>query len=123
MTLLDQGRLISAVDYIDAQRLRRIQSREFFKLFGQVDCIFTPTTPTAAPKIGQTTMKIGTADVDVRLATTRFMRAINILGIPALSIPCGRTKAGLPIGLQILARPQGDDTLLRVGAAIEDAVR
>jgi aspartyl-tRNA(Asn)/glutamyl-tRNA(Gln) amidotransferase subunit A len=121
VTLLDQGRLIRGSDYVDAQRLRRIYCREFSKLWTQVDCIFTPTTPTPAPKIGQMTMKVGSVDEDVRLATTRLMRAINVLGIPALSIPCGFTKAGLPIGLQILGAPRAEDTILRVGAAIEDA--
>jgi aspartyl-tRNA(Asn)/glutamyl-tRNA(Gln) amidotransferase subunit A len=121
LTLLDQGRLIRASDYVDAQRLRRIYIREFSKLWSEVDCIFTPTTPTPAPKIGQVTMQVGTQSEDVRLATTRLMRAINVLGIPALSIPCGFTKAGLPIGLQILGAPRAEDMLLRVGAAIEDA--
>lgn len=121
VTLLDQGRLIRASDYVDAQRLRRIYLRDFSKLWSQVDCIFTPTTPTPAPKIGQTTMKVGAGDEDVRLATTRLMRAINVLGIPALSIPCGFSKTGLPIGLQILGAPRAEETILRVGAAIEDA--
>ena len=57
----------------------------------------------------------------MRLATTRLMRAINILGIPALSIPCGFTKVWLPIGLQILGAPRAEEMILRVGAAIEDA--
>ncbi len=121
LTLLDQGRLIRAADYVDAQRLRRIYTDQFATLWSGVDCIFTPTTPTPAPKIGETTMKVGGVDEDVRLATTRLMRAINVLGIPALSIPCGFTKAGLPIGLQILGPPHAEDTILRVGAAIEDA--
>jgi len=121
VTLLDQGRLIRGSDYVDAQRLRRIYIREFSKLWSEVDCIFTPTTPTPAPKIGQTTMNVGGVDEDTRLATTRLMRAINVLGIPALSIPCGFTKSGLPIGLQILGAPRAEETILRVGAAIEDA--
>jgi aspartyl-tRNA(Asn)/glutamyl-tRNA(Gln) amidotransferase subunit A len=121
MTLLDQGRLIRGSDYVDAQRLRRIYCREFSKLWSEVDCIFTPTTPTPAPKIGQMTMKVGAVDEDVRLATTRLMRAINVLGIPALSIPCGFTKAGLPIGLQILGAPRAEEMILSVGVAIEDA--
>jgi aspartyl-tRNA(Asn)/glutamyl-tRNA(Gln) amidotransferase subunit A len=120
MTLLDQGRLIRGCDYVDAQRLRRIYNEEFSKLWSQVDCLFVPTTPTPAPKIGQTTMQVGAGMEDVRLATTRLMRAINLLGIPALSIPCGFSKAGLPIGLQILSAPKSEDRLLRVGAAIED---
>jgi aspartyl-tRNA(Asn)/glutamyl-tRNA(Gln) amidotransferase subunit A len=121
LTLLDQGRLIRGSDYVDAQRLRRIYCREFSKLWSQVDCIFTPTTPTPAPKIGQMTMQVGAQEEDVRLATTRLMRAINVLGIPALSIPCGFTKSGLPIGLQILGAPRAEETILKVGAAIEDA--
>jgi aspartyl-tRNA(Asn)/glutamyl-tRNA(Gln) amidotransferase subunit A len=121
LTLLDQGRLIRGTDYVDAQRLRRIYCREFSKLWTEVDCIFTPATPTPAPKIGQTTMQVGSATEDVRLATTRFMRAINILGIPALSLPSGFSKSGLPLGLQILGPPRSEATLLRVGAAIEDA--
>ena len=121
VTLLDQGRLIRGSDYVDAQRLRRIYIREFSKLWSGVDCIFTPTTPTPAPKIGQVTMQVGGVDEDVRLATTRLVRAINVLGIPALSIPCGFTKSGLPIGLQILGAPRAEDMILRIGAAVEDA--
>ena len=121
LTLLDQGRLIRASDYVDAQRLRRIYCREFSKLWSEVDCIFTPATPTPAPKVGQTKMQVGATEEDVRLATTRLMRGINVLGIPALSIPCGFTKAGLPIGLQILGAPRAEEMILRVGAAIEDA--
>jgi len=122
LALLDQGRLISAADYADAQRLRRIFVREFSKLWIEVDCIFTPIAPIAAPKIGQTTVEIAGSIEDARLASTRFMRGINALGIPALSMPCGFTKSGLPIGLQILAAPRQEDQLLRMGAAIEDAM-
>jgi aspartyl-tRNA(Asn)/glutamyl-tRNA(Gln) amidotransferase subunit A len=121
LTLLDQGRLIRGCDYVDAQRLRRIYCREFSKLWSEVDCIFAPATPTPAPKIGQVTMNVGAREEDVRLATTRLMRAVNVLGIPALSIPCGFTKSGLPIGLQILGAPRAETTILRVGAAVEDA--
>jgi aspartyl-tRNA(Asn)/glutamyl-tRNA(Gln) amidotransferase subunit A len=122
LTLLDQGRLISGADYLDAQRLRRIYIQEFSKLWTQVDCIFTPATPTPAPRIGQTTVEVGGVTEDVRLATTRMMRAINVLGIPSLAMPCGFTQAGLPVGLQILAAPQQEDKLLGIGAAMEDAM-
>jgi aspartyl-tRNA(Asn)/glutamyl-tRNA(Gln) amidotransferase subunit A len=121
LTLLDQGRLIRGSDYVDAQRLRRIYIRQFSMLWRGVDCIFTPATPTAAPKIGQMTMSVGGVDEDVRLATTRLVRGINVLGIPALSVPCGFTKSGLPIGLQILGAPRAEDMILRIGAGIEDA--
>lgn len=121
LALLDQGRLISGGDYVDAQRLRRIYIREFSRLWPQVDCLVAPGTPTPAPKIGQSTMQVGALTEDVRLATTRLVRGINVLGIPALALPCGFTKSGLPIGLQLLAAPRQEDVLLRVGAALEDA--
>jgi len=122
LALLDQGRLISGIDYADAQRLRRIYIREFSKLWAQVDCIFTPATPVTAAKIGEPTIDIGGRSEDVRLASTRLMRGINLLGIPALALPCGFSKAGMPIGLQILAAPRQEDKLLRIGAAMEDAM-
>ncbi|MBZ5604076.1 MAG: amidase [Acidobacteriia bacterium] len=122
LALLDQGRLISAADYADAQRLRRMFIGEFARLWNDVDCVFTPIAPIAAPRIGQTTVEIGGVAEDARLASTRFMRAINALGIPALSMPCGFTGSGLPIGLQILAAPNREDKLLEIGAAMEDAL-
>ena len=118
--LLDQGRLVPATDYVNAQRLRQSMVREFQKLWKQVDCLFTPTTPTTAPRIGATTVVLGGETEDVRLATTRFMRGINVLGLPALSVPCGRDRDRMPIGLQIVGRAFDEPTVLRVGAALED---
>ena len=118
--LLDQGRLVPATDYVNAQRLRRTMIRDFNRLWKQVDCLFTPTTPTTAPHIGQTTVELQGETEDVRLATTRFMRGINVLGVPALSIPCGRDRNRMPIGLQIVTRAFDEVTLCRVGAALED---
>jgi aspartyl-tRNA(Asn)/glutamyl-tRNA(Gln) amidotransferase subunit A len=122
LALLDQGRLLSGADYADAQRLRKMLVAEFSKLWTQVDCVLTPCTPTAAPKIGQTTMDVGGVTEDVRLATTRMMRAINVLGIPSLAMPCGFSKSGLPLGMQILGAPRNEDMLLRIGAALDDAM-
>ena len=56
----------------------------------------------------------------MRLATTRFMRGINVLGLPALSIPCGSDRRKMPIGLQIVGKAFDEVTVLRVGAAMED---
>jgi aspartyl-tRNA(Asn)/glutamyl-tRNA(Gln) amidotransferase subunit A len=122
LMLLDQGRLISGVDYADAQRLRRVYAGEFSQLWEQVDCLIVPATPTAAPKIGEMTIEVAGKSEDVRLASTRLMRAVNVLGIPSLAMPCGFSKSGLPLGLQILGAPRAEDTLLRVGAAMEDAL-
>jgi len=120
LALLDQGRLVPAVDYINAQRLRRRMRREFDALWNDVDCLFTPTTPNTAPKIGDTTVRLGGVDEDVRLATTRLVRGINALGYPALSLPCGLSASGLPIGLQIIGPPFEEARILRIAAALED---
>jgi aspartyl-tRNA(Asn)/glutamyl-tRNA(Gln) amidotransferase subunit A len=120
LALLDQGRLLSATDYINAQRLRRVEQQKFQQVWKQVDCIFTPTTPIVAPKIGQSTVQIGDQAEDARLASTRLVRGINLLGLPALSVFCAFNHEGLPFGLQLIGKPFGEATILRVGAALED---
>ena len=119
--LLDQGMLLPATDYVNAQRLRSVYRRHFLELFQSIDVLFTPTTPLTAPKIGQATVLLDGQEEDTRLASTRFVRGINVVGFPALSIPCGFDKGGLPIGLQIVGKPFDEVTILRVGAVLEDA--
>ena len=121
LALLDQGRLLPATDYINAQRLRRGMQREFAALWPRVDCLFTPTTPITAPRIGETTVAAGSENEDVRLAATRLVRAINALGLPAVSIPCGADRRGLPIGLQIVGKPFAEALILRVAQALVPA--
>ncbi|MGA2711940.1 MAG: amidase [Bryobacteraceae bacterium] len=108
LSLLDQGRLISATDYVDAQRLRRLYQKRWSELWERVDVIFTPTTPIQAPLIGQTLV----ADEDVRLASTRLVRPFNAIGLPALSIPFGTT--GLPPGLQVIGPGRSEQTLFSI---------
>jgi aspartyl-tRNA(Asn)/glutamyl-tRNA(Gln) amidotransferase subunit A len=122
LALLDQGKTIPGVDYIEARRTRRRVGRDFARLFEQVDCIFTPTTPITAPRIGQTTVEICGVIEEVRTAVTRFTRVMNALGLPAISIPCGFSQSGLPIGLQIIAAAGQEDLLLRAAAVMEDAM-
>ena len=122
LAMFDQGRLLAATDYVNAQRLRRVYQREFAKVFEQCDVLLTPTAPNPAPRIGQTEVELGGVKEDTRLASTRFVRAINLLGLPALSLPCGFTVDELPIGAQIIGRPFDEATVLWVGAALEDAM-
>jgi aspartyl-tRNA(Asn)/glutamyl-tRNA(Gln) amidotransferase subunit A len=119
LALLDQGSLIPAADYVNAQRQRKQLLDEFRKLFREIDCLFTPTTPITAPRIGQTEVTLDGAQYDTRILTTRFVRGFNVLGFPALSIPCGTSAEGLPIGLQIIARPFEENLLLMLGEALE----
>ena len=121
MALIDQGRLLSATDYVNAQRLRRQAQLDFREVWQEADCLMTPTTAIPAARIGQTTVRVGDREEEVRSVTTRFMRVFNVLGLPALSIPCGLTEAGLPIGVQIVSRPFDESLILRAGAALEDS--
>lgn len=119
LALLDQGALVPAMDYVNAQRLRKRLLREFHALFRGIDCLFTPATPIAAPRIGQTEIELDGTKHDTRMLTTRFVRGFNVLGFPALAMPCGETGEGLPIGLQLVARPFEENLLLALGEALE----
>jgi aspartyl-tRNA(Asn)/glutamyl-tRNA(Gln) amidotransferase subunit A len=119
LALLDQGRLVPATDYINAQRIRKILVGEFYSLFSKIDCLLTPTTPTTAPLIGQKQVELDGEMMDTRLATTRLVRGINVLGFPALSMPCGKSAQGLPMGAQMIARPFEERLLLALGDALE----
>ena len=121
LVLVEQGRLIPAIDYLNAQRVRTVLGREFSKIWKHLDCLMTPATPITAPKIGEMTVAFGSFTEDVRIAATRLTRPFNVLGWPALALPCGFSNAGLPIGLQVVAPPQQEDTVLQAGAALEDA--
>jgi aspartyl-tRNA(Asn)/glutamyl-tRNA(Gln) amidotransferase subunit A len=117
--LLYQGRLVPATDYVNAQRLRKVLANEFRALFRSIDCLFTPATPITAPRIGQREVEIGGETLDTRLVTTRFARAFNALGFPALAMPCGETPEGMPIGLQMVGRPFEESLLFKLGEALE----
>ncbi len=65
-------------------------------------------------------IRLGGRDEDTRMASTRLVRGINVLGLPALSMPCGLSGNGLPIGLQIVGPAFEEATVLKVGAALED---
>jgi aspartyl-tRNA(Asn)/glutamyl-tRNA(Gln) amidotransferase subunit A len=123
LALVEQGRLIPATDYVNAQRARRLLTRDFSKIWMNLDCLMTPATPMTAPKIGEMSVVFGSLTEDVRSAATRLVRPFNVLGWPALVLPCAFSAEGLPIGLQLIAPPKQEDTLLQAGAALEDALR
>ena len=121
LALLDQGQFILATDYLDAQRRRRQLVQNLNRLFDDVQVIVTPTTPVVAAKIGATTIELAGRQEDARLASTRFVRALNMAGVPVLAVPCGFDGQGMPIGLQILGRAFDEANVLQVGHAYEQA--
>jgi aspartyl-tRNA(Asn)/glutamyl-tRNA(Gln) amidotransferase subunit A len=118
LALLDQGRLLAATDYVNAQRLRRLYIDEFRKVWSAADFLLTPCTPITAPRIGEATVTIAGESEDARLATTRLVRGLNVLGVPALAVPSGRDSRGLPMSLQIIGKPWSEALLMKVGHAL-----
>ena len=115
--LLEQGRLIQATEYVNAQRLRSVFRREFNAVWQQVHVLAVPVTPITAPLITDATVTINGVK-GVRMASTRLMRTANLLGDPALAMPCGKSKSGLPIGLQLIGAPFSEPLLLRISGNI-----
>jgi len=118
-TLVEMGRFVTAPDYLKAEQLRRLLMEDFARAFTEVDVIVGPTTPLAAWRIGERTVRIGNADESVLAASWRLTYPWNLIGVPAISLPCGLDARGLPIGLQIAAPPFKEADLFRLAHAYE----
>jgi aspartyl-tRNA(Asn)/glutamyl-tRNA(Gln) amidotransferase subunit A len=100
--------------YVRAQKVRTLIREDFTRVFEQVDAVLSPTSPVPAFKLGE--------KLDDPLAMYLmdvFTLPCNLAGLPGLSLPCGFTKPGLPIGLQILGKPFDEARLLRIARAFE----
>jgi aspartyl-tRNA(Asn)/glutamyl-tRNA(Gln) amidotransferase subunit A len=122
--LLEAGELMSAGDYLRAQRARTLMRRAWARILADVDVIAAPTVPLTAVRAGQevVTWPDGTVE-SVQDAYVRLSAPADITGVPSLSLPVGRDRAGLPIGMQLLGRPLAEELLLQVGGAFEAATR
>jgi aspartyl-tRNA(Asn)/glutamyl-tRNA(Gln) amidotransferase subunit A len=119
---LEVGFHISAHDYLQALRVRARLTRQFIaEVFAEVDVLVAPTIPEPAP--GLVEAKAGTVEELVaRMGRfSRLTRPFNGLGLPALSVPCGFSRNGLPLALQIVGRPFDEATVLGLGHAYEQA--
>ncbi len=118
-SLVEIGRFVTAPDYLKAEQLRTVLIEDFRRAFEKVDVIVGPTTPITAWKSGEWTVKVGGQDESVLAASWRFTFPYNLTGLPAISIPCGFDRGGLPIGLQIAARPFDEMNVLSTAHAYE----
>jgi aspartyl-tRNA(Asn)/glutamyl-tRNA(Gln) amidotransferase subunit A len=116
---LEAGRSLLSIDYVRAQRARTIMKRECRKLFDSVDVIVTPTTPIPAPRIDELHQPWGNGAETAAASLARFTRYFNVVGLPAISVPCGFTAGGLPIGMQIAGKAFDESTVLRVAHTYE----
>ncbi len=114
---LEIGSQVRLQDYIEARRQQVLLRRQFENFFGAYEILMTPTTAVAAPFIE------GPTALEQAPLLTRYTAPFNLTGLPALSIPCGFTRNGLPVGLQLIARPWHEASLIQAAYAYEDATR
>ncbi|GAB3306489.1 amidase [Geodermatophilus aquaeductus] len=119
---LDAGETVLATQYIKALRVRTLVQQAFRRAFEGIDALVCPTLPAAAAAVGQRTFTFpGGREKAVIDAWVGHSAPGNVTGLPALSVPCGFTSGGLPIGLQVIGRPFDEGGVLRVGQAYETA--
>ncbi|UYN97973.1 MAG: AtzE family amidohydrolase [Enhydrobacter sp.] len=112
------GALLPGSWYVMAQRFRRRYRANVLKLFDEVDVVLAPATPCTAPKLGQVAMKLAGVEMPVRANLGLFTQPISFIGLPVVAVPT-RAVGGLPIGVQVIARPYNEQAALRVAAHLE----
>jgi aspartyl-tRNA(Asn)/glutamyl-tRNA(Gln) amidotransferase subunit A len=118
---LQNGLAIPAVLYLEAMRWRGPALAAHIAATSNVDAVLAPVAPVAAPTIAESDVGNSPNAEAVIQRLTRFARPINYLGLPSLSIPCGFSGKGLPIGMQLIGRSFDEATLLTIGAAFQRA--
>jgi Asp-tRNA(Asn)/Glu-tRNA(Gln) amidotransferase A subunit family amidase len=109
----------SSKEYIKAQKIRNRQMQFHKKIFSQADVIVSPTTGVTAYSIFDDALKTGELDYVNGAALVRYSIAGNFLGLPAVTVPVGYDKSGLPIGLQFIGRPWSEATLIHIAFAMQ----
>jgi 1-carboxybiuret hydrolase len=112
------GALLPGAWYVKAQRFRRHYRARVLKLFDEVDIVLAPATPCTAPRLGQTMMRIAGVELPVRANLGLFTQPISFIGLPVAVVPLQK-PGGLPIGVQLIARPFDEQAALRVAAHLE----
>ena len=115
------GAFISGADYLQGARVRGLIRDEVDQVLAGLDVLICPSTPIAATAVDQGEVVIRGERQSVRQSLIRYTRPFNLSGHPAVSVPCGLTTSGLPIGLQIVGRPFDEATVLRVADAYQRA--
>jgi aspartyl-tRNA(Asn)/glutamyl-tRNA(Gln) amidotransferase subunit A len=116
------GRHVLAEDYVRALKGRRVIAREVDEALANVDALLLPALSIPAPPLGQETVPVKGGSEPVRTAMLRCTQPFNVSSHPAISIPCGTTPQGLPIGLQIVGRLNDTTALLRIARSVEAAL-
>jgi aspartyl-tRNA(Asn)/glutamyl-tRNA(Gln) amidotransferase subunit A len=113
------GRYILAEDYVRALRGRDVLIAEVDAALRGRDVLLLPTLAVPAVRLGAATVRIGAVEEPVRNITLKLTQLFNVTGHPAITLPCGKTTDGLPIGLQAVGRRNRTDALLSAAGAVE----
>lgn len=116
--LLECGELPSAIDYLEAQQVRRSLRQELHETFLAVDVLIGPTLGIRTPTIGEATAMMNGSPVDAIESMIRHVGPASLLGLPSLSVPCGLVE-GMPVGMQIVGPALGEQQVLDVGNAFD----
>jgi Asp-tRNA(Asn)/Glu-tRNA(Gln) amidotransferase A subunit family amidase len=116
---LEIGRFLLAADYVRAQRFRTVLRDSMLSALADADALVTPTIIAGAPEIGAVELEIDGQLMPVHTAMTRCTAPFNLTGMPAITLPCGRDKDGLPVGLQLAAPAGADNALLELAHIVE----
>ena len=120
--LLEAGELYLATHYIQAQRYRTLLRDQFDDVLRDADAILTPTVPFTAPEVGAVDVTLESGQtLDIISAVMRYNALPPLVGLPALSVPCGFADDGLPVGMQLIGRAFDEGTLFRIGHAYQRA--
>ncbi len=113
---------VKGYEYIAADAFRRQFQKNLQALFAEYDVIITPTTPLTATDVGQTKAHIRAHEVFVRGHLNRYTNPWNFSGLPAITIPCGLSAEGLPVGLQLISWKFSEQKLLTIAKAVEEVI-
>ncbi len=116
---LEAGRFILASDYVAAQRFRTHLLAVMVRALEGCDALITPTIAVGAPNAGVQHVDVDGVSLPIHAAMTRCTAPFNLTGMPAITLPCGMDRDGLPVGIQIAGRPGDDARLLDIAAVVE----
>jgi aspartyl-tRNA(Asn)/glutamyl-tRNA(Gln) amidotransferase subunit A len=117
---LEAGEMIPATRYIQALRVRHLMQRAWAEMFDDIDVLIGPAVAMPAVEVGRTEVDWGDGFVEaLNPVYVRLSAPANVTGLPSVSVPCGFTQAGLPMSIQVMARPFGEAIAIRVADAYE----